>query len=451
MCGRGQRRRIWGCGRRPAQRRERQGHPEGWLGQRQAERRAEAGPLQRRLWAGQGHRLRGPEGDPMRTLWTVRDVHADTPIRRRSLMASFLLLFVAIGLPSAASATDEVPGDLDTSFGGDGWVATEEEDWGWKSAVLIQPDGKVVVAGHAGLSLGVARFLPVGSLDPGFGEGDGISTIRIPRMRAQAHAIDVLADGRILIGGQVARQRLDRWGFERVVGMTLTLLTSAGSPDATFGSAGTVRAPFVFGDLSVDARGILVMGVDRKRANRVVLARYTTVGLPDASFAPGGRVGRSLGKRITLYDGEVVTDALGRTVVSITGESRRCFFGYGALLRFNVDGSWDTSFSADGVALRGCRALPDVTIQQDGRIVVAGEVFAGAGSGEYRPILARVAPDGTPDATFGTEGVVMSTPDSEFDYWAATADVVIQADGKIVLLVGAIWLQSFALGRFLAA
>lgn len=440
----------------------------------------------------------------MRTLWTVRDVHADTPIRRRSLMASFLLLFVAIGLPSAASATDEVPGDLDTSFGGDGWVATEEEDWGWKSAMLIQPDGKIVVAGsyrhqvevwrflnsgeldasfggsgrviidlpgreggavaaalqpdgkivvagHAGLSLGVARFLPDGSLDPGFGEGDGISTIRIPRMRAQAHAIDVLADGRILIGGQVARQRLDRWGFERVVGMTLTLLTSAGSPDATFGSAGTVRAPFVFGDLSVDARGILVMGVDRKRANRVVLARYTTVGLPDASFAPGGRVGRSLGKRITLYDGEVVTDALGRTVVSITGESRRCFFGYGALLRFNVDGSWDTSFSADGVALRGCRALPDVTIQQDGRIVVAGEVFAGAGSGEYRPILARVAPDGTPDATFGTEGVVMSTPDSEFDYWAATADVVIQADGKIVLLVGAIWLQSFALGRFLAA
>jgi hypothetical protein len=83
--------------------------------------------------------------------------------------------------------------------------------------------------------------------------------------------------------------------------------------------------------------------------------------------------------------------------------------------------------------------------------VIAGEVFSGAGSGEYYPVLARVGPDGTPDVTFGNGGSVTSTPDSDFFYWSAGTDVVLQQDGMIILLAQAIWDYSFALGRFHAA
>jgi uncharacterized delta-60 repeat protein len=295
-------------------------------------------------------------------------------------------------------------------------------------------------------------------LDPGFGGGDGIVMVRIPRTRATAEAVELLADGRILIGSQLVRIRRNRKAPERPAGLALTLLSPAGEPDPTFGSGGIRRAPGLFADLAVDDHGIVVMGVDRKRPARMTLARYTFGGISDETFAPGGRVERSFGKRVEVYDGEVLFDAAGRFVVSITGISRRCFFGYGAVARLNADGSWDRTFSGDGVAARGCRSWPQLAIQRDGKIVAAGEIFGGAGSGEYIPVMARVGADGGLDPSFGSEGIITSMPpdptpkdDAGELYFAATEDVVLQPDGKIVLLAQAIWEYSFALGRFHAA
>src|SRR5690349_11123753 len=96
---------------------------------------------------------------------------------RRPVALSFiagLLLVIA-----AASAAKSAPGDLDPTFGGDGVIRTDltpAEDHGF--AVAIQPDGKIVVAGVAGLGgkdsrFAIVRYNTEGTLDTSFGGGDG--------------------------------------------------------------------------------------------------------------------------------------------------------------------------------------------------------------------------------------------------------------------------------------
>jgi uncharacterized delta-60 repeat protein len=95
------------------------------------------------------------------------------------------------------------PGDLDTSFGGDGMVTTDFGGGEVATAVAIQPDGKIVVAGrttgHEDFAL--ARYLPDGSLDPTF-NGDGKITIDLQNNSLDdATAVAVQPDGKIVVAG----------------------------------------------------------------------------------------------------------------------------------------------------------------------------------------------------------------------------------------------------------
>jgi uncharacterized delta-60 repeat protein len=434
-----------------------------------------------------------------------------TSRRRRGSLALILLVLPALAIPSSAAADsagmsrmEPAPGQLDTTFGGDGWVVTDDGDWGGKGAALLQPDGKIVVAGslryqvdvwrflengavdasfggdgrvtidlpgreggglaaalqpdgkivvagYAGLSLAVVRLLPDGSLDPSFGGGTGMTMIRVPGKRAQTEDVEVLADGRILLGGPVTRVRPDKSGFRRMVGLGLTLLTPSGAPDPSFGTDGTVRAPILFADLTLDGQGLVVLGIDRKRSSLLRFARYHLDGSRNQAFANRGVRSLSLGKKVEVYDGEIVVDSTGKIMVSLSGASRLCFFGYGVAVRLNADGSPDTTFSSNGVQRRRCVGFSQLAVQADGKIVLAGESFQGAGSGEYYPVLARILGDGAADMTFGDEGAVLGPPDGEFYNWSASADVSLQPDGRIVLLVNAIWEDWFGVARFHAA
>src|SRR6185295_5267343 len=93
-------------------------------------------------------------------------------------------------------------GSLDTTFGAGGRVVTDFAG-GLDQArtVLIQPDGRIVVAGFAGRSGGgsggaLARYSSDGSLDLSFGS-NGRVTIDSPA----ATAIALQADGRIVAAG----------------------------------------------------------------------------------------------------------------------------------------------------------------------------------------------------------------------------------------------------------
>lgn len=71
-----------------------------------------------------------------------------------------------------------------------------------------------------------------------------------------------------------------------------------------------------------------------------------------------------------------------------------------AFVRLNLDGSLDTSFSGDGIALLAPSTandyLYDLALQSDGKLVAAGRGFTGVGTRSVL-VLGRLLADGSPD------------------------------------------------------
>ena len=152
-------------------------------------------------------------------------------------------------------------------------------------------------------------------------------------------------------------------------------------------------------------------------------------GTPDASFGTGGLVLSALGT--SARAAAVALDASGRAVVvgsvSVTGQNRN--FG---VARYTGAGALDATFGTNGVVLTDFDGDRDeargVLIQPDGKIVVVGEsVLPNQGS---RVALARYLPTGALDLTFDTDGKV--TTDATLDQDMGSS-VARQADGKLVV------------------
>lgn len=167
-------------------------------------------------------------------------------------------------------------GQLDASFGSAGTVLDVP---GAAFALALQPDGKIVAAGA-----GVARYAPHGSPDSSFG-GDG----KVPTDLGVSGVV-IQTDGKIVVAGSIARGRRTDVAVRRYL--------SDGTPDAEFGSGGRVITDFgAFWDsarevaLQSDGR-IVVAGTSEPSvlASAFALARYTTSGRLDRGFGKGGKV-----------------------------------------------------------------------------------------------------------------------------------------------------------------
>jgi uncharacterized delta-60 repeat protein len=143
----------------------------------------------------------------------------------------------------AIAPAQAAPGDLDPSFSGDGIVLTGfggDVDGG--SAVALQADGKMVVAGTtSGYDEGgdyrsdfaLARFDADGSLDTSFsGDGKQITDFGAGTVSGAA-AVAIQPDGKILVAGS-ARVSAGEWDF------ALARYGADGSLDSSFAGDGTV-------------------------------------------------------------------------------------------------------------------------------------------------------------------------------------------------------------------
>jgi uncharacterized delta-60 repeat protein len=361
-----------------------------------------------------------------------------------------------------AVARYKANGSLDATFGGDGRVITDfTPRLDVADGVVIQADGKVVVAGTSLPNSRKARFALVrysanGTLDATFG-GDGKVTTQLTPGRDTAGDVALQANGKILVTGAVASFRK----------FALVRYKVNGALDPTFGGDGKVRTDITSGrdranDVTVQSDGkIVIAGAAGFRNGRFALARYNTDGSLDTTFGGDGKVLTdftnvpfALDESESLAiqtDGKIVAAG----AASLGTDNPPVF----ALARYNADGSLDSTFSGDGklttqfTATEGGDIAWGVALQTDGKIVAAGHASFGAHGGNSRFALARYDSDGSLDTTFGGDGRVTTDFTTVPDF--AFGGVVIQANGRIVAAGAAGWADGFnpkfALARYLAA
>ena len=352
---------------------------------------------------------------------------------RRPATVLVTCLLIGVGGSAALAAS----GQLDSTFGGDGKVVTDFTgglDSG--SSLALQADGKLVSVGTANsrsadARFAVARYHTDGALDVTFG-GDGKVTTNFTNAFDGAFSVAIQADGKIVVAGQAGGTGPTESAAAR---FALARYETTGALDPTFGGDGKVvtnvsaGADFVFG-VAIQANGkIVVAGRAGGGGGQIALARYNLNGSLDTTFGGDGKVATNITAGEDLAD-ELAIQADGRIVAVGTAG----YYSNGArfaVVRYDMDGSRDTSFSGDGIVTTQLTSSFDggfgVQIQSaDQKIVAAGQ----AGGGDAgRMALVRYQTNGSLDSTFGGDGKVTTNFTPGLDY---ADDVAIQADGKIV-------------------
>lgn len=299
-------------------------------------------------------------------------------------------------------------GTLDTTFGSAGKTIVDFASSASLRELAMQSDGKLVLIGYAGSpsQFGVARLNPNGTLDSTFGTGGKllINPSTVKRGRATGYAIviqrvpAVTGEERIVVGGWA-----DHSGSTTV--FTMIRLKPNGTTDPSFGTSGRVYTSFLgFGDqireLAVDSTNRLVAAGISNSANlscgsyvtNLALARYSQDGALDSSFSGDGRQTADVyGGSETLFKGLVLqTD--GRIIIAGSGASSDNTVRDFALVRFNSDGTPDTTFGylGTGVVTTDFFGTSDqgmgIALQpSDGKIVMCGGAGGTIGLARYWP------------------------------------------------------------------
>jgi uncharacterized delta-60 repeat protein len=344
-------------------------------------------------------------------------------------------------------------GLVDTSFGTNGVVVTQLT--GYQNTYItfgdidLLPGGKIVTVGSALVpnpfnpfinrtDMFVIRYNPDGSLDTTF-NGTGIFSARVSGLETTGEAIVLQPDGKFIVVGYGG-------GAEKGIPPPYKILLyrfSGNNLDTTFGVGGRVLTEIQNTDfytyriaLRQDGK-ILVSGYFRT-GNTIgfVLARYEANGSLDAGFGTNGMVfinesGFYLTAPAALLiqpDGKILSVG----TYNGTGNS-----GDFVLLRFNEDGTPDTSFGTNGKVITAITNIKDTAtgaaLQPDGKIVVSGITANNSTGGSNSAprsngLLVRYHPDGSLDATFGAGGIVKASGNSFLN------DLFILPNGKLLAL-----------------
>jgi uncharacterized delta-60 repeat protein len=285
------------------------------------------------------------------------------------------LSFILLLLSYSAIAQ---PGTLDASFGNGGKVITDlsgKNDYGYTLA--IQPDGKIIVGGSSDSNFALIRYNSDGFLDSTFGiNGSVITDFNIASSpNNDARSVALQEDGKILLLGTV-------FGIFDAQ-LALVRYNINGSFDSSFGDNGKVISNF-----------------------------------------SGGWFGYSLAIQ---FDKKILVEAYVSHLNSFINS-----FG---LLRYNYDGSTDSTFGTNGLA----EIIPDhdipaycVGIEPDGKIVVGGFKQFELDNhliGDSIMVI-RYKKNGLRDSSFGLNSIALAYVNTPYPFGLSLA---IQDDGKIVV------------------
>lgn len=332
---------------------------------------------------------------------------------------------LAFAMYGTAAPAQPFPGPLDPSFGGDGIVTTTVGSIAEANGVVVQPDGKIVVAGQAQSSFLVARYNSDGGLDLGFGTG-GVVTTPIGSGYAQVNGIVLQSDGKIVAAGYATNG--GDWDF------AVARYDEYGNLDSGFGTGGVVTTSIGSSNdeayavaLQADGR-IVVAGYSNSGGDYdFTVMRYGSDGALDGGFGTGGVVTTHIGTD-SDYGRGLTIQPNGRILVvgwSYQGSDRML-----SLVRYTGAGVLDNGFGTSGVVTTSIG--PDtkgyaVALQSGGRIVVAGQSQSPGGDDDFA--LLRYDSGGSLDTTFGNNGLVTTSFGTSDDRIQA---VVVRPDDRIV-------------------
>jgi uncharacterized delta-60 repeat protein len=360
------------------------------------------------------------------------------PRLRWGLLPGLATLTASVGIAIAAT------GDLDTSFGDGGRTTVDfggSEDFG---RTAVQPDGKIIAVGTTTnavnqgdtTAFAIARLLPDGSLDTGFGDtGTGLQIYGLGP-EARARGVVVQADGKIVVAGVGG-------ATSRV--FTFIRLNPNGTADRSFGTNGVTGVDIGPSSedlesvaLAPDGKIVAVGATSAPRADDsgdLAVVRLTPDGAPDASFGGGDA-------KFTLNTG--TTEALTSVVVLPDGRITAAGSNIddSEVIQLTPGGNLDTSFGSGGVATFradpnspvlvniafGIERLPDGKLLVPGTTVTVDQAAGTLDSGDFT--VARLLPDGTLDPSFDTDG--QQTIDFGGDEETAV-DVALQENGSILV------------------
>ena len=364
--------------------------------------------------------------------------------RRRGVLAT---LFAVASLLAGAALAHAAASDLDPTFGTGGKVTTSIGAGGDSvQALAIQQDGKIVVAGYAyngsNDDFALARYNPDGSPDTSF-DGDGMLTTAFGTGNDAGQALAIQQDGKIVVAGYAYNG--SNYDF------ALARYNPDGSPDASFDTDGKLTTVIGAGTdianalaLQQDGKIVVAGYAVNGSSDDFAAARYNPDGSRDTNFDGDGRLTTAIGagddqaRALAIQpDGRIIV--AGQALVGSNNDF--------AVTRYNPDGSLDTSFDGDGRLTTPVQTGNDfahaLAVQQDGKIVVAGEAYSGS---NYDFALTRYDRDGSLDASFNYDGKLTTAIGTDSDVAHALA---IQQDGKIVAAGTAlIGTYDFALVRY---
>lgn len=339
---------------------------------------------------------------------------------------------------------EETPPTLaaDESFGAAGIAVTAVKDSSNGHCVLVQPDGKIVLGGGIATlrrngtlrdeGFALARYLPDGNLDTAFG-CDGIVLPGPGGGHRGVQALTVQPDGMIVAAGTSWVERAGRF--------TIARYRLDGGLDPEFGADGTIVSEVVAraeaSAVALQEDGKIVVGGVASVLPSVsatpsefgwVLVRYEPSGEVDPGFGRDGKVVIPVhGSALVLHSVVVQPDGKILLVGAASGVGR----WIPVVARHLSDGSPDRSFGYQGLLLcdwgRGGQSPAAAALLPKGKLIVAGSVCGSAGS---TFVLTRLQDDGTQDTEFGQGGLVQTTVGTTGT--AYVYSVLALADGKLV-------------------
>ena len=341
-----------------------------------------------------------------------------------------------------------VDGTLDTTFGAGGMVSTPittGNSTATANAVLIQPNGDIVVVGGDGTNIVVARYLPNGTLDSQFGS-QGITTIALPAADAgngaswngRRAALD--SQGNIVVGASGTSPQLGP--FAAVI-----RLNSSGTQDVSFGQSGLAVLKFSGGTAitNIDSlilqsnQQIVVAGGAGSSDPHWLVGRLNAGGTIDTTFGTSGVVSTTFGSGKNGETAYGLAQQADGNLLVIGGAGTSTSGGFD-IARYNTNGTLDASFGANGQVTT---LFPNTTwstglniaVLLSGKIVASGTAINGSGPASIA--LAQYNSDGSLDTSFGTAG--LSIPHiggvSQTDLTMAVApsgQVVLASTGQVV-------------------